>query len=119
MIRDIVDIDFADDIDSIKGKGAALSGIIGLSAECKKEAKILVDKAKVASLLHHSKAGTKMSPLLMGKLVDAECAEENGLYVYADRLNAAVTHQLEHTRTLISLYKQELSTETQAGHYTT
>lgn len=96
------------DITSIIDKGKALAQLIGLSAECKAEAKAKLERARV--LAFATLTGKKLPPSVLLKLVDAECADQIHDFEYADRLNAGITHQLDFYRSVISLHKEELST---------
>lgn len=96
------------DITSIVDKGKALAQLIGLSAECKAEAKAKLERARV--LAFATLTGKKLPPSVLLKLVDAECADHIQDFEYADRLNAGITHQLDFYRSVISLHKEELST---------
>lgn len=81
-----------------------------LSAECMREAK-KQSKAKMRDeLMQHHDIG-KMSISHLKMLVDAATGEEQGREVYADRINAAIHHTVDGLRTMISLYKTQLSTE--------
>lgn len=95
------------DIVSVIDKGKALAQLIGLSAECKAEAKAALERARVVSFERFPKS---MPPSILMKMVDAECADETRDFEYADRLNAGITHQLDFYRSVISLHKTELET---------
>jgi hypothetical protein len=116
FIRKVVDMSIADDIDSIKGKGSSLYGVIGLSAECKKNAKRDLERGRLIAL---SSIKQEWPASIMSKAIDAHCADQLSDLEYADRLNAAVTHQLDYCRTLISLYKQEMAAELSAAFHNT
>lgn len=79
---------------------------MGLSAECKSEAKQELEEARLASL--RSWIGNKkLGPMILLKMVEGECAEKVRQFEYADRLNAGITHSLDLIRTIISYEKQE------------
>lgn len=96
------------DIDSVIEKGKALAQLIGLSAECKADAKRALERSRV--LAFATLTGKKLPPSVLNKLVDAECADQIRDFEYADRLNAGIVHQLDYYRSVISLYKTELET---------
>lgn len=96
------------DIDSVVEKGKALAQLIGLSAECKAEAKARLEKSRV--LAFATLTGKKLPPSVLLKLAEAECADQLKDFEYADRLNAGITHQLDYYRSVISLHKTELET---------
>lgn len=106
-IRTAIDQDVTGcDIDSVIEKGKSLSQLIGLSAECKAEAKkILEHKLLIAVNELNSK---DYAPSVLLKVANAMCADEAAAFEYADRLNAGITHQLDFYRSVISLHKTEL-----------
>lgn len=93
------------DIDSLVEKGKALAQLIGLSAECKAEARKKLEQSRLRALLHHQDI---KSPMVQLKLAEADCADEVRDFEYADRLNAGITHQLDYYRSVMSLHKTEL-----------
>jgi len=109
FIRDAIDKNVTGcDIETIVEHGKELASLIGLSAECKAMAKRDLEKARVFALA--SLSGKKITPSVLLKMMDSECADEIHDLEYADRLNAGITHQLDYYRTLISLHKTELET---------
>lgn len=106
-IRAVVDTDTSGaDIDSVVECGKKLASMAGLSAQCMGAAKKRLERARLKALKELSAQGLASSVLL--KTVEATCGEELALYDYADRINAAITHQLDYYRTVISLHKTEL-----------
>jgi hypothetical protein len=106
-IREVLDADVIDcDIISIQNKATKLTQMIGLSAECKAESKRLVERKKLKILIEEKDNGYQASVLT--KLLDAGSANETALYIYADRINAGITHAIDMLRSSISLYKSEL-----------
>jgi hypothetical protein len=106
-IRVLIDTDVTKfTIDELKGQGLQLSAMIGLSAECKSEARKELDCARLAALIQIE--NKKYPPSVMLKIAEAMCSDEFEVYEYADRINAGITHQLDYYRTIISLYKTEL-----------
>lgn len=106
-IRDLLDVNTVEvDTDSVANHAQQLASMIGLSAECKSEAKKELEWAKLKAMNRMEQK--KISPSILSKRIDAECADELGVYEYADRLNAGIVHKLDTMRTIISLRKQEL-----------
>ena len=106
-IRELLDVDVTGcDITDVQNKAIKLTQIIGLSAECKAEAKRLNELKKLQVLKNNLE--NKLSPSVLTKIFDAESANETALYIYADRLNAGITHAIDMLRSTISLYKSEL-----------
>jgi hypothetical protein len=109
-IRTALDADVSGgvDIDSVIEKGKALAQLIGLSAECKAEAKKALEHARL--LAFATLSGKKLPPSVLLKLAESECSDQIRDFEYADRLNAGIVHQLDYYRSVISLYKTELET---------
>lgn len=106
-IRACIDADVTGcDIETILEKGKELSQLIGLSAECKAEARKLLESARLEAIKSLGKTG--YGPSLVLKMADGICSEYIGLFEYADRLNAGITHQLDFYRSVISLHKCEI-----------
>lgn len=113
-IRNVVDLPVdRNDIESVKDKIIALSGVIGLSAECKSKAK---EQLELARLVAIAEVDPKLPTTLMNRQVDAKCSKALANYEYADRLNAAATHSIEAMRSMMSLYKSEMETERQNNY---
>lgn len=106
-IRLVVDTDVTGcDIDTVVEQGKKLSAMMGLSAECMAAAQKHLQFARRKAIKSMEGEGHQASILV--KLADGECGLELATYEYADRLNAAISHQLDYYRTVISLYKSEL-----------
>lgn len=108
-IREALDMAIADDIDSIIGKGVTLSGLIGLSAETKAQAKKLLELARLRAF--NEMQGKDLPPSTFNKVIDMHCSEELGIYEYADRLNAGITHEIDILRSILSYRKEEMRNE--------
>lgn len=108
-IRDLLDTNTKElAIDSIVAHGKDLSAMIGLSAECKSEARRNLENARMIAIKMHM--DKKITPSILSKLIDGACADEIAQFEYADRLNAGIVHQLDFVRSVLSLHKQELQT---------
>lgn len=109
FIRQTIDEDVTGcDIESVVEKGKALAQLVGLSAECKAEARKALERKRLIEIQFLQV--DKVSPSVMLKMADAACADEISQYEYADRLNAGITHQLDYYRSVLSLHKTELET---------
>lgn len=106
-IRKAIDVDITKcDIENVVEKGKSLSQLMGLSAECKAQARRNLETSRLVAL--QSLMNDRISPSVLLKMADAMCAEELAKFEYADRLNAGITHQLDYYRTIISLHKTEI-----------
>lgn len=106
-IRAVLDADVSDcDMQSVKDKLLRLTSIMGLSAETMASAKKMLNEKEIEVFANGKTESMPAS--IAKKYLDAHCKEENALYEYADRLNAAIVHTIDGLRTVISLYKTEL-----------
>lgn len=107
-IRDVIDSDVTGcDIVSVQDKMLNLTQLSGLSAESLASATALLKQSELIALNKIKDDGYPAS--IMSKMIDAECADQIALVKYADRINAAITHTIDGLRSVISLYKEELS----------
>lgn len=105
-IRLAVDSDVVDsDILNVQNKMLKLTQLIGLSAETKASAKKLLG---IKERCVFEMIDKKLPPSVQIRMLNAECYEENAILEYSDRLNAAITHNIDGLRSVISLYKQEM-----------
>lgn len=113
-IRKLLDVNTTDvDIESVVNHGKELASMIGLSAECKAEAKRNLERARLIAIKSRMNEG--IGPSLLLRMADATCHDELYQFEYADRLNAGITHQLDFIRSVISLHKMELETSMKQG----
>lgn len=116
FLRKVMDADVIDvDIEAVKNKGLELSQNIGLSGECKAEARKNLENARLAAL---KALEGKISPSVLLKMAEASCADQVAMYEYADRINAGITHQLDYLRSVLSLHKEERKAEAQNSQFT-
>jgi hypothetical protein len=99
----------AGDIDGIEGKMLSLCSLMGLSAECYKQAQYLVLMEQGKAIKRIKRYEPNIQPSTLKLQLEAELAEEKMTFDYADRLNSAITHCVDGLRTSISKYKEELS----------
>ena len=105
-IRKAIDVDVVDvDIESVKNKLLGLTQLMGLSAEANASARKILSMKELSVL---QKIDKTLSPSIQKEFLSAECFEEEALWEYSDRLNAAITHTIDGLRTVISLYKIEM-----------
>lgn len=110
-IRALVDVDLTGcHVDDVVEHGKRLSAMMGLSAECMAAAQRRLQEARLLAIKRYQ--AEHFPPTVLLKMADGECALEHALYDYADRLNAAISHQVDFFRTVISKYKVELETAT-------
>ncbi len=108
-IRDLIDVNTADvDLESLINHAQELTAMIGLSSECKAEARKKMEESRLVAL--HALIDKKMATTVLLKMADGAIAHEIGAFEYADRLNAGITHKLDLLRSIISLRKTELET---------
>lgn len=109
-IRETLDTDTTGcDIESVVEKLQKLIQLSGLASECKAAAKQQLEEARLISIMRLREMKPPVQPSLLLKMAEAECAKQNATFVYADRLNASISHSIEGLRSLISLRKEEMS----------
>lgn len=97
----------AGDIDGAQTKLLRLSQLISLSAECMKHAKENYLYRQMQIIQQNKDADIPAS--ILSKKIESEAWEESGMLTYCDRLNAGISHACDNLRTIISLYKTEMS----------
>lgn len=119
-IRKVIDSDVTGcDIDTVVEKVKTLTQLCGTAAECKAQSSKLLHMKQLEVLKSHE--DSKLPASILSKTIDAECYDEGALLVYADRINAGISHALDALRSVISLYKTEMEygmndTNTQRQH---
>lgn len=101
------------DITAVQDKLLKLTAYMGLSAEIMRHAKSLVLR-KQQQIISANNNGA-MSASILKQFIESELWHEAALLLYADRINAAITHACESLRTIISLYKEEMKISSQGG----
>jgi len=105
-IRDVIDMEVdPENIDELQGKLMRLVNMVGLSAELKAHAKRDLLNAQSVAL---SGLDQKLAPTILRMHIDGLIADQESQFVYADRLNAGITHAIDSIRTIISLRKSEM-----------
>jgi hypothetical protein len=105
-IRAILDTQIEDcDESIIQEKIMQLTQICGLAAQCKGSAKKLLELARLKAMLE---MGTDYTGNLAMTFINSKCANELGLFEYADRINASLTHNIDGLRSVLSYRKSEL-----------
>lgn len=109
-IKDLMDADVTvEDIEARRTKLLKLTQISSLAAYCKSQAKRIQRMKELEVLMELEEK--KYSPSFLSKMLDARCADEEALFIYADRLNAFLSHAIDGLRSEISLYKSELENQ--------
>lgn len=105
-IREIIDADVSGcDESTIQEKILQLTQISGLAAECKGLAKKLLEVGRLKAMMEMD---TKYTGNLAMTFINASCSSELGLFEYADRINASLTHNIDGLRSVLSYRKSEL-----------
>lgn len=106
-IRESLDADVIDaDITTVQNKLFKLTQLAGLAAESKGTAKKLLEVARLNAFVVAREEGTTGNLAMVQ--INGLCANEHGLYEYADQLSAKITTACDAFRSAISLYKSEL-----------
>ena len=95
------------DIQGVQDKLMKLSQLIALSAECVTQAKrnYLYKQSEIIKI----NKDTIMPASILSKKIESDAWEESGMLTYCERLNAGIVHSIDALRSIISLYKTELT----------
>jgi hypothetical protein len=78
------------------------------SAQLMGDCEYHLQEAVKTSILGSLDMNKKLSPMIFKKYVESLCSEEQRMFTWCNRINAACTHTIELCRTRISLYKQQI-----------
>lgn len=100
-----------DDPQGLIDRTELLTILIAKSGQCLAEAKYIQDQLINEGLMSAigQELDKKLSPSLITKFVSSNAKDINYLVTWADRINAAATHQLDGLRSIISYKKAELN----------
>lgn len=100
-----------DDPQGLIDRTELLTILIAKSGQCLAEAKYIQDQLINEGLMEAigQELDKKLSPSLITKFVSSNAKDINYLVTWADRINAAATHQLDGLRSIISYKKAELN----------
>lgn len=95
------------DIHGVQDKLMKLSQLIALSAECVTQAKknYLYKQSEIIKI----NKDVIMPASILSKKIESDSWEESGMLTYCERLNAGIVHSIDALRSIISLYKTELT----------
>lgn len=110
-LRNLIDTNLKElAVESLIDHAKEIAANIGLSAECKAEARRDLEAHRLTAL--KSLRDDKITPSILLKMADGICADKIQQFEYADRINAGITHQLDLIRSIISYQKEERRSET-------
>lgn len=95
--------------DEVAGKIDELRQLTANAASIKANAKKQLLKKELEVLEQYK--GSKIQASILMRTISAECFEEEGWYVYCDRLNAGISHALDGMRSILSWMKTELENQ--------
>ena len=107
QIKTCLEMETGDDVESKNEKLSQLIAFIGLSSEILRYTKqlVLIKQGEIVK----DNIDTKLPPTILKSLMESEMWLELGLNLYAERINAGISHAITGLVTQISLYKAELS----------
>lgn len=110
-IQDYLETPCSGDIHELLGRISNLNVYMARSGEMLSCAVTLQDRAISAVYAEHGKAILNMPATIADKFIKSNCAIENGLVKWLERINATCKHQSDNLRTQISFAKEQLSLE--------
>jgi len=110
-IRSILDIDVVDcNIQDVQNKAIKLTQLMGLSAETTASSKKILHTKEIEVFAMMEVMPKQLTPSMQAKYLKAMCKDEVAVLEYSDRLNAGIVHSSDTLRSIISLYKTEITT---------
>lgn len=110
-IQDFLEIECSGEIAEMMDRLSRLNVYMARSGEMLSEAIEWQDRAINAAYAEHGKLILKMPASIADKFIKSNCAEQNALVKWLDRINATCKHQSDNLRTQISFAKEQLSLE--------
>lgn len=109
-IQSVLDSEIPSELEARVQRGDELAGYISRSGNMIADAKFHLDSAMRSSTMDQLKQiGEKMMPAsTLNNFISANCAQENRLFKWCERLNATATHQLDWIRSVVSKEKEEM-----------
>ena len=110
-IQSFAEITTGDDPNEIADRIASCSVYIARTGKMLADAKYHLNakkKEETLSIISKILKNDKVSKTLQNSLIDSICKEEQYLVDWIERLNKAVTHQMEACRSLLSYEKENL-----------
>ena len=106
MIQDYLGVPFAQEPSALMGRLNELSSLLGTSAQTMSSIKFIALDA--VGLATQEAFRLKYPPSMAKAYAEGKCAEIIANSELANRQNAAITHQIEAVRSILSFTKQEL-----------
>jgi hypothetical protein len=110
-IKSFLSIEMSGDAQEVVERGNTLCAYLASTAEMLAEAKFILNEAKRSEAMEIVKKyfdDKKLAASVQKAIADGLCRKQQYLVDLIDRQNAAITHQLDWCRSLISKYKEEL-----------
>lgn len=108
-IQDFLEVTSSDDPAELSWRLSEINTYLARSGKMLADAKLLQDNAVAEIYAQHFKAIQKMPATVVTKFIYAQCANENYLVNWLDRINRACVHQGDNIRTQVSFAKEDMS----------
>lgn len=109
VIQTFLEVTTSDDAHELTERLTTLNAYMARSGQMLAQAKNRQDRAVAQAYAKNDHTIAGMSPSIARKFIDAQCANENYLVNWLDRINRTCVHQGENIRTQISFAKEQLS----------
>ena len=111
QMQSFLEITISDDPQEVIERGSDLVVYIARSAKMLADAKLLLNEHKkdeTLAVVRDFIYDQKLSAKVQNALIDGLCRQYQYLVDWLDRLNAAITHQLDWCRSVVSKNKEEM-----------
>lgn len=111
QMQSFLEITISDDPQEVIERGSDLVVYLACSAKMLADAKLLLNEHKkdeTLAVVRDFIYDQKLSAKVQNALIDGLCRQYQYLVDWLDRLNAAITHQLDWCRSVVSKNKEEM-----------
>lgn len=111
QMQSFLEITISDDPQEVIERGSDLVVYLARSAKMLADAKLLLNEHKkdeTLAVVRNFIYDQKLSAKVQNALIDGLCRQYQYLVDWLDRLNAAITHQLDWCRSVVSKNKEEM-----------
>ena len=110
-MQSFLEVTMSDDPQEVVERGTDLTVYLARSAKMLADAKLILNKQKkdeTMDIVRDFIIDQKLSAKVQNALIDGLCRDSQYLVDWLERMNAAITHQLDWCRSVVSKNKEEM-----------
>lgn len=111
QMQDFLEVTMSDNPQEVVERGTDLIVYLARSAKMLADAKLILNKQKqdeTMNIVREFIIDQKLSAKVQNALIDGLCRDTQHLVDWLERMNAAITHQLDWCRSVVSKNKEEM-----------